>query len=515
MFMRQIREVLRLTYQCGLPQRAVAKSCGLSPSTVGDYLIRFRTGGLSWPLPEGLDDVSLEGRLFRLEPVAGQRPAPDWTYVHHELRRKHVTISLLWQEYRAVHPDGYGYSWFCNTYAAWCARLEPVMRQQYVFGEKCFVDYAGDTVPVVCNAETGEIARAQVFVGVLGASNYCYAEASWSQDIPSWIGAHARMLHAFGGSPRILVCDNLRSGVSKPDYYDPVINPTYQKMAEHYGIAVIPTRVKKPRDKAKVEGCVRIVEEHVLARLRDEVFWGLPDLNERIGDLVFDLNDRPFQKLPGSRRSVFQEQEKSLLSPLPSEPFLIGEWKRAKVHIDYHIEVDDSYYSVPHRLVGEHVEVFITCAAVEVLHSGVVVAFHKRCRKRGVATTVREHMPSHHQSMTGWTPERFTTWAAKTGPATETMVAGIMAARSHPEQGFRACLGVMQLARKYTPERLEAACQRAVVAKAFSYRSVRSILENGLDQQPLPTSPAGSPKARLYHENIRGSEYYRAEDATT
>jgi transposase len=364
---------------------------------------------------------------------------------------------------------------------------------------------------VVWDAETGEVRQAQVFVGVLGASNYSYAEATWSQDLQSWVGSHIRMFQFFGSVPEIVVCDNLKSGVTRPDYYEPTVNPTYAKMAEHYRVAVIPARKRRPRDKAKVEGCVRIVEQAVLAPMRDDVFSSLAELNEKIGERIFSLNNRPFQKLAGSRRSIFEDQEKPVMRPLPLEPFLIGEWKRARVHIDYHIEVDHCYYSVPYGLLGEQVEVFLTCATVEVFHGGLRVAAHRRNRQRGYTSTVKEHMPPQHRKMAEWTPERVNSWASKTGPATEAMVTTIMATRAHPEQGFRACLGILRLAHKYGAERLECACHRAASGRVFSYKSVRSILEKGLDQLPIPSSsstPTPS-KGSVYHENLRGAAYYQ------
>lgn len=505
---RKIREALRLAFECKQPHRSVAASCNISTSTVGSYLERFKVSGLMWPLPEGLDDAALERHLFREQGAPRvERPLPDWPTVQQEMRRKHVTLHLLWREYRGIHPDGYEYSWFCQAYRTWRSRLEPVMRQEHKVGEKCFVDYAGMTMPVLWDAVTGEVRHAQIFVAVLGASNYTYAEANWSQDIQSWVGAHVRMFRYFGAVPEIVVCDNLKSGVTKPDYYEPDLNPTYAKMAEHYGVVVIPTRIRRPRDKAKVEGGVRIVEQSVLAPLRKTIFSSLAELNEHISDGIFELNARPFQKLPGSRRTLFEQQEKPAMRPLPPEPFLIGEWKQAKVHIDYHIEVEAAYYSVPCNLLGEVVEVFMTCATVEVFRAGLRVAVHRRI-PRGHTSTVKEHMPPRHRKMSEWTPERIASWASKTGPATEAMVTTIMSQRAHPEQGFRACLGILRLATKYGAERLEAACQRALTGKAHSFKSVKSILEKALDQQVLADS-RHTPPTGGYHENIRGAEYYQ------
>lgn len=509
----KIRETLRLSYECKQPHRLIGESCNMSSSTVGSYLERFRLSGLTWPLPEALNDQTLVKLLFRGQGAPRiDRPVPDWVAVQQELRKKHVTLHLLWKEYRDLHPDGYEYSWFCQAYGAWRSKIDPIMRQEYRAGERCFVDYAGQKMYVICNTQTGEVREAEVFVAVLGASNYTYAEAHWSQDLESWVGAHIRMFRFFGSVPEILVCDNLKSGVLKPDYYEPELNPTYAKMAEHYGVAILPARVRRPRDKAKVEGAVRIVEQSVLAPLRRAEFYSLVELNERISEGMFEMNVRRFQKLPGCRRSVFLEQEKPAMRPLPNEPFMIGEWKRAKVHIDYHIEVEGAYYSVPYRFMGEVVEIFLTCAVLEITHSGVRVAVHRRI-PRGHTSTVKDHMPPRHRKMTEWTPERIAAWASKTGAATETMVTTIMSQRAHPEQGFRACLGVLRLGTKYGAERLEAACQRALAGKAHSFKSVKSILEKGLDQQQLP-SATPAPRPGDYHENIRGAEYYQEEEPT-
>jgi len=416
-----------------------------------------------------------------------------------------MTLSILWQEYKTSNPDGYEYSWFCEAYGAWLGHRDLVMRQEHKLGEKCFVDYAGDTVPVI-DPVTGEVREAQIFLGVLGASKYTYAEAAWSQDLPSWIAAHVRMLEFFQGCPEILVPDNLRSGVTKPDYYDPDINPTYQEMAEHYRIAVIPARVRKPRDKALAENGVLLVERWILTALRNRSFFSLASLNEAIGELLERLNNRPFQKLPGCRRQVFEDEEKAALRPLPPERYVFGHWKKARVHVDYHIEVDFHYYSVPYRLVHEQVEVRITGTVIEVFHLGRRIASHARSYRRGGTTTIKEHMPSHHKLKAEWTPERIASWAATVGPSVQAMVKGIMDSRVHPEQGFRACFGLLSLKKKYGEDRLEKACHRAVRIRAFSCKSVKSILENGLDNERGEQLP--SQRTAGCHENVRGAKYY-------
>lgn len=456
--MRNIREILRLKYHVPpFSHRDIAMSCNVSASTVGDTLQRFRVAGLGWPLPPDFSDASLEAALYyqQTEAVdaAEVRLAPDWAAVHRELSRKHVTLSLVWEEYRRDQVDGYGYSWFCNNYRLWAATANLVMRQVHKLGEKTFVDYAGGTVPVI-QRETGTPRLAQVFVGVLGCSNYTYAEASWSQEISNWVQAHVRMFTFFGGVTEVVVPDNLKSGVTKACYYEPELNPTYHEMAKHYGVAVIPARKGHPKDKAKVEKAVQLVQRWVLAVLRKRTFYSLDELNEAIWELLERLNDRPFKKLPGSRRQRFEEDEKATLKPLPAQPFEYGEWKKARVSLDYHIEVDHHYYSLPFKLVRQIVEVRLTANTVEVLHDSIRVASHKRSFHRGYHTTIADHMPSHHQFCAEWSPARVLNWAGKHGQAVKQMADGIMENREHPEQGFRACMRLVQLSRKFGADRL-------------------------------------------------------------
>ena len=503
--MRMIREVLRLKFDCGLSDRQIAKSVGIARSSIGDYVRRFNDSGLVWPLSAAVKDLDLEPCLFpppAATPV-DRRPLPDWAQVHQELRRKGVTLFLLWQEYKSAHPDGFQYAWFCDAYRDWRGRSDLVMRQTHRAGEKLFVDFSGMTVPLV-DRQTGEIRQAQIFVSVLGASNYTYAEALASQGLADWIGAHVRAFAFFGGVPEVLVPDNLASGVTKPCRYEPGINSTYADMAAHYGVAVVPARVRKPKDKAKVEAGVLLVERWVLARLRNQVFWSLAELNRSIGELVAALNLRPFKKLPGCRRSAFESQDRPALQPLPATPYEFARWKQVKVHIDYHVEVEGHYYSVPHALVGQRLDVRHTANTVEMFHQGQRVACHPKVDVRGRHTTAESHMPPHHR-FAKWSPERLARWAEKTGPATAGLVTAILRGRRHPEQGYRSCLGILRLGDRYGAARLEAACQRALSINATSYRSVESILSHGLDAQPLtPPQPAVRPQ----HENLRGPEYF-------
>lgn len=503
--MRKIREILRLKYEVGLADRQISMSVSLARSTISDYLARARISGLGWPLPEDMDDTAIERLLFPPPVPFAKRPLPNFVKIHTDLKGKGVTLLLLWQEYKMQNPEGYQYTSFCNLYREWSGKLTLSMRQVHRAGEKMFVDYSGLTVEVIDPA-TGEIREAEIFVSVLGASSYTYAEATWTQSLPDWIGSHVRAFTFYGGVTEIVVPDNLRSGVSKPCRYDPDINPTYQEMAEHYGTAVMPARVRKPKDKSKVEAGVLLVERWILARLRNQAFFSLSELNEAIRELLEALNKRPFKKLPGSRRSMFEELDRSALKPLPAEVYEYAEWKKPRVNIDYHVEVDGHYYSVPYRFVREQVSARITSRTVEIFRKGQRICSHMRSKRKGSHTTLKEHMPKSHQKYLEWTPARLINWAEQTGTATSKLVASIMESRSHPQQGFRACLGVMRLTKEFGSQRLEAACSRALYIRSPTYRSVKSILKNGLDrQQELQPEVEPTP---IEHPNIRGSDYY-------
>ena len=440
--MRKIREVMRL-HAAGLTGRQIAQSAGMARSTVAECLRRAGEAGLVWPLPESLTETTLEQRLYpATAPACDPRPVADWTWVQRELHRKGVTLQLLWQEYREQHPEGYRYSRFCDLFRQWQRRIDVVMRQEHRAGEKLFVDYAGQTVDIV-DRQTGAIRRAQIFVAVLGASSYCFAEATWTQGLPDWLGSHVRVLEWLGGCPVVLVPDNLRSGVSRPHRYEPDINPAYQALADHYGMAVVPARVRKPRDKAKAEAGVLLVERWILACLRQQVFFSLDQLNGEIAQRLGPLNERAFRKLPGSRRSTFEQLDQPALRPLPAQRYEFAQWKKARVGIDYHVEFDGHYYSAPYALARQAVELRITASVLEVLHRGQRVASHVRSLRRGGHTTVTAHMPEAHQRQREWTLERLLRWAEKSGPATAAAIGTIIASRPHPEASGRrwACCG--------------------------------------------------------------------------
>ena len=503
--MRRIRDVLRLS-AAGMSKRQIAASLGVSATAARESIQRARRAGLTWPLPDEASDEELERRLYPPPTAAAKnrRPQPDWAAIHRELRRPGVTLRLLWEEHRAVHSDGYGLSRFCELYRAWEARLSPTMRQNHVAGERMFVDYAGTPVTVI-DASTGETRTAQLFVAVLGASSYVYAEATWTQGLFDWIGAHTRAFAFVGGVTAMVVSDNLRSGITKACFYEPQVNRTYAEMAAHYGTAIIPARPYRARDKAKVEVGVQIATRFIIAKLRNRQFFSLSALNAAIAELAAQINDRVSRHLGASRRALFEEIERSALKPLPAEPFVFAEWKERRVGLDYHVEIDKHYYSVPHQLLREKVWARITARTIEVFHRGKRVAAHVRSSSNRKHTTVREHMPSSHQRYADWTPERLRRQADAIGRHTSALVEIILRERVHPEQGFRACVGIVRLAKSYGRERLEAACGRALEIGARSYSSVNSILKNDLDRR-RPVTPADGPA--IAHDNIRGPTYF-------
>jgi transposase len=505
--MRQIQELLRLKHQNQLSIREIARSCALPTSTVGDYLKRAAAAGMSWPLPEGLSEPELL-QLLLAQPVAetvGPSALPDWPGLHKELARPAVTLRLLWQEYRRGQPEGYGYSRFCELYRRWAGTLDPVLRQVHVPGEKLFVDWAGQTVPIH-NARDGSVGRAHLFVAVLGASNKIYAEAFANEQLAAWLAAHCHTYSFFGGVTRITVPDNLKTGVVRPCRYEPLLHRSYQELAEHYGTVIIPARVKKPRDKAKVEVGVQIAQRQILAALRDQRFFTVAELNAAVGPLLTKLNAQPFQKLAGSRNSWFETLEKDQLLPLPATSFELANWSRAKVNIDYHVAVEKHFYSAPHQLIHQRLDVRLTDQTVELFQHGRRVAAHLRSPQAGGFTTLAEHRPKSHQRHLQWTPSRILEWVKTIGPDCAQVVAKIMAERPHPEQGYRSAMGIIRLGKAVGHERLEAACRRALHFGTCSYRSLKSMLANNLDAQPLELElPLPSPE----HENLRGGPYYR------
>ena len=502
--MRNIREVLRLHLGQGLPQRVIAQSLRLGLGTVNGYVGRARRAKLGWPLPDGLDDDRLEALLFPPVPdiPVDRRPVPDWAWVHRELRRPNVTLALLWEEYRAAAPDGFGYSWFCDLYREWAGRLKPTLRQVHPAGERLFVDFAGSTVAVVERAD-GEARQAEIFVAVLGASSFTYACAVWSQALPDWVGAHVRAFGYFGGVARQLVSDNLKAGVTRACFHEPEVNRTYTEMAAHYATSVLPARPYKPRDKAKVEVGVQVVQRWILARLRHHRFFSLAELNAAIAGLVEQLNDRMMRGLGTTRRALFERFDRPALLPLPPVAYEYADWRRCRVGLDYHVGIDKHFYSVPHDLLRQEVEARITAGTVELFHRGKRVASHVRSADRHRPSTTAEHMPSAHRRYREWTHERIRCEAAAVGGDTAVLLDLILRSRPHPEQGFRSCIGILGLVGQHGTERVDAACARALSLGTRSYTSVAAILKHRRDQ------PAGTAEApSLVHENIRGPGYY-------
>jgi transposase len=506
--MRKTREILRQKWELGRTHREVAVSVGLSLGTVSVTLSRAAKACLDWPAAQALSDDALEERVYgvRTSPLA--RSMPDFEYLHAERKKPGVTLQLLHLEYLEKVASGYRYTAFCDRYREWLKRRGLTMRQEHFAGEKLFIDYAGKK-PHIVDPKTGEVSDVELFVAVLGASNYTYAEATLTQRGPEFIASHIRALAFIGGVTAAFVPDQLKSAVTVASRYEPGIQRTYEELARHYGAAVVPARPRRPRDKAKVEVAVQIVERWVLARLRHETFFSLDALNDRIAELLVDLNGRKMRRYGASRRELFERLDRPALRPLPSEPFIYAEWKEARLNIDYHVELDHHYYSAPHALVHELLEARLTATTVELFHHGERVASHLRSYRRGAPTTLAEHMPKAHQKHLEWSPSRIIHWGASIGPKTRDLVEAILAERRHPEQGYRSCLGILRLGKRYGQERLEAAAARAVAVRARSYRHVESILKNGLDRLPSPAEPTDAAGATpVTHENIRGGGYY-------
>lgn len=498
--MRKIREVLRLS-AAGVSARQIAGAVGVARSTVADCLRRATAAGVSWPLPEELTEDALDLRLYPPAPPRPDAiPLPDWAVIQRELSRKGVTLMLLWQEYKALHPAGYQYSRFADLYRAWLGTQDAVLRQVHAPGDKLFVDYAGQTVGIVDRA-TGEIRQAQIFVAVLGHSSYTYAEATWTQTAADWIGSHVRTLDFIGGAPAAIVPDNLKAGVVRAHRYEPDLNPAYQDFAEAYGLTVLPARVRKPRDKAKAESGVLVVERWILARLRHQTFFSLAELNAAIRSLVDALNARPFQKREGSRASVFEAHDRPALRSLPAARYEYAVWKKAKVHLDYHVDVERHYYSVPHGLIGKTVDVRLCASTVEIFHRGSRVAAHARSSIRGGFTTCPAHRPERHRAVVERSHDKLLARAEAIGPATAAVLQTQVHTRVHPEHALRACLGILRLAQDFSPAQPEAASVRALALKSTSYRAIRALIQ-------APTAQTELSLSLPTHANVRGSSYY-------
>ncbi|MDI1437691.1 IS21 family transposase [Polyangium sorediatum] len=503
--MRHVREILRQKLVLGRSNRQVSASLQVSSGAVSGAVTRARTLGLDWEKIAALGDDALEERLYGPRNVkrAG-RPLPDPAYLHVELRRPGVTLQLLHLEYLEQHPNGYRYTAFCRHYNEWLDQQRPTMRQVHQGGDKLFVDYSGNK-PRIVDPTTGEVTEVELFVAVLGASNFTFAEATRTQTVRDWIGSHVRALEAFGGVSKAIVPDQLKSGVTRSCRYEPGIQRTYEEMACHYGTTILPARPKSPRDKAKVEAGVLVAQRWILAKIRNQTFFSLAALNERIAGLVHELNERRMRVYGASRRELFERLDKPALGPLPAARFETCEWKTARVNIDYHVEYDHHFYSVPSTLLRQEVDIRATATTVEIFLRGERVASHPRSIVRGHHTTLAAHMPKVHQAHAEWSPTRILNWAATVGPATAKLAEAILASRPHPEQGYRSCLGLLRLSKAYGTERVEAACERAMAVGARSYRHVESILKHGLDR--LAPSDTGTTQAPA-HENIRGRDYY-------
>jgi transposase len=501
--MEKVKEILRL-FELGRSRTEIADSCRVGRATVRDYLRKAEAGGLTYTSICELSEPEIQSLFGKKKPGRQIKYAPlDYDYIQRELSQPGVTLELLWEEHLKGNPNGYSYSHYCNCYREWRLKKSVTMRMTHKGGEKLFVDYAGHTVEIV-NPVSGEVSRAQIFVAALGASNYTYVEATESQELAHWIGSHIRAFKYFGGVPSAVVPDNLTSGVTQACYYEPGINRSYQELAEHYSFAVLPARVKHPQDKAKVEEAVKNVETRILAALRNQVFHSTAELNAAIKPLLEALNARGMQVYGKSRRELFEELDKPALKPLPAQPFSLSSWKQARVNIDYHIEVKRHYYSVPFQLVHELVNVRITEYTIEVLLKGKRVALHNRSNAVGKYTTFKEHMPPAHQFMADWSPTRIMRWAEKIGPQTLFQVSAKLESRQHPEQSYRACLGLLSLAKKYGNERLEAACQKINRFGPVPLRSIKSILESGSDRAPTPQTQS----APVLHANIRNQDEF-------
>lgn len=507
---RKIKEIVRL-HEAGFNKKQIEGIVIISRKTVRKYIERVETLGLTYAEIEKMPPKQLYALLFPVKPEDALRirPQPDWQKIYQDMKRKHVTLALLWEEHIEIYPDGYRYSQFCHNYRKWRKRLDISMRQDHKAGEKLFVDFAGQTVPVT-DPLTGKVKPAQIFIAVLGASNYTYAEAVRSQTLPDWIQCHVNAFNYFGGCTELVVPDNTKTGVSKACRYEPDLNPTYHDFAMQYGVAIAPARTGKAKDKAKVENGVLVTERWILAALRNFTFFSLRELNEKISELLEKINNKPFQKLEGTRRSHFELVDKPALRPLPQTPYEYAEWKKATVNIDYHVEVDGHYYSVPYKYRGQKVDIRITQKTVTVYKDGFRISSHIRSHLKGRHTMILEHLPRAHREYKQWTPSRIINWAKTLGENTARVVERVIEEREHPVLGYRSSLGIIRLEKSYGRDRLEAAAKRAVAFGTYSYKSIKSILEKGLDKKPLEeqinkTLPQN-------HENVRGADYYQSQE---
>ncbi|MGR3318858.1 MAG: IS21 family transposase [Candidatus Anammoxibacter sp.] len=508
--MRKLKEILRLKYKAKLSNRMIGTSLSISPGTVSIYINRAKLMGIEdWPLPIHWDDLSLHKYFIqtKIKPRTAI-PLPDWGVFHPELKKKGVTKQLLWQEYVERNSDNhYSYPQMCRIYNEWLSRQQPSMRQTHKYGEKLFIDYCGPTIPIV-NPETGEFYGVQIFVAVMGGSNYTFAEATLSQKLEDWIMSHVRAFQFFGAVPDIIVPDNLRSATTRACKYDPDLNPTYQQLAAHYNVAIIPARPLKPKDKAKAENGVLIVERWIMAVLRHEIFCTLTHLNQRISELLLRLNTKEFQKLPGNRTSEFRTYELPAMKPLPLLAYQYTFIKKVKVSIDYHIEVNKHYYSVPYGLIKKQIEAHVSEQTVKLYYHNQCVASHLRSHRIGGYSTKVEHMPKAHQDYAKWNPERLKQWAGKLGEYVLQWVEYKLANKDHPQQSYKVCFGLLSLSKTYSKERLNDACQRALDTGGYRLENIKIILKNNLDKEVREPKQTDLLE-KLEHDNVRGQEYYQ------
>jgi transposase len=505
--MRKLKELARLRYEAGRTLDEIAASAGVARSTVQTALARMIRVGVSWPWPADLAEEALGAQLYPNK--SGPRPTvavvlPDFAGMRQQLSRKGVTRRLLWREYRDRHTEGLEYSQFCEVYRRWRKTQDAVMRFSHEPGDKLFVDYAGMTLPLI-DRHTGEIRPVQIFVATLGHSSYTFAEATLSQTAPDWLASHVRAFAFFGGLPQAIVPDNLKSGVLRAHRYEPDLNPAYQDLASHYGVAILPARAATPRDKASVESAVQVVERWILAPLRDVEFFSLAQVNAAIAPLLAGLNEAAFQKREDSRRIVFETIERPTLRALPERAYEYAIHKKAKVHVDYHVEIDRRFYSVPHGLIGRTVDVRLTDRTVEIFDHGQRVAAHPKGTCKGQFSTDPVHRPEGHQAVVELNHGRVLQRAEAIGPATVAVIRAQADRRKHRDETLRSSLGILRLAKDFSSDALEAACQRALTLKSLSYRAIATLIKAAPAQAPLPLP-------KIDHANVRGPDYF-AENA--
>lgn len=506
--MNKIRELIRLHEVAKLGQRAISRALSISRPVVKDYITKFEKTGLSYQAISKMDDDTLLQTITDTVRVNNDRYntlQQQFDTISKELKRTGVTLERLWHEYRQQHPDGYSYSQFCYHYQVWRNSSELTMHISHKAGDKMFVDFAGKKMEIV-DKHTGEVTEVEIFIAVLGASQYTYVEAVASQKKHDWIQANRNAFYFFDGVPQAIVPDCLKSAVNKYDTYEPEINPEYADFARYHQTAILPARPVHPKDKALVEGAVRIVYTRIYAALRNQIFHTITDLNNAIHKELQIYNTIPMQRLNTSRKQLFDEIEKKTLNALPPEKYELRTFKSLKAQFNYHVYLseDKHYYSVPYRYRGKQLTVMFTPSIVEIFYKNNRIAIHKRNPAPNGYSTITEHMPKQHRQYSEWSPQRFINWAAKIGTHTETVIRTILAGKKHPEQAYKTCMGILKLADKYSSDRLNNACEKAIEFNYTSYKGVKYILEKNLDNYQNELF-----QSHPEHINIRGQEYYQ------